>query len=241
MGMFAEYLSTSKLIDTTPEVTAKDRIVLREIQAYIDQGDIESPGPSFSARNAVQTLAASGATAGTFDINVGANVRGSLILVSVKWIDFNASVLTIQGAIDSSCAGIIPAYQYGDIVVSSAGTPDSSSVVLTYSGDSVKHRVQTLSTVDGTNLTGGGSEAITETIDGQTSRAEWAILKELGLIDFGGTVHAQYGPLPNVSKGEGSPSQIPLSGITLSIIIGDIVTKDHINGLDITLGKLITP
>ena len=61
----------------------------------------------------------------------------------------------------------LPTYVAGDIAVTGASTADLAATVFTFSGASVSKANHPAMTVDGSSLTGGGSEAFTTTTEGE--------------------------------------------------------------------------
>lgn len=117
----------------------------------------------------VQSLSASGATAGTFTLTV--TLPAELDTLSegpftTAAIAFDASPATIQTALDLAMAAF-SSYVAGDITVSGASTADLATTVFTFDGDSVDDANIPAMTVNGTGLTGGGTEAFTESTPGE--------------------------------------------------------------------------
>lgn len=234
MTIFANFLASAKSIDVTPEATALDRRIVLEIQKKIDQGDAVRPA-GFAGVDAVQTLVASGASAGTFDITVGVRLsNNSAVQVDVSGIDFDASPAAIQIAVNAAVGAVLPGYTNDDIDVSGAGTAEAADTVFTYSGASVNGRNQPLSTVDGTGLTGGGSEDFTDTTVGQTDRDVWAVIEASSLVGFGGTPPVQGGSLPTLTKII-DPATQSFSSATLRAIATETAVQDYIPGLETAL------
>jgi hypothetical protein len=194
MTVFADLLANAVSFDKDAPIHSLDRAIVNDINEEIARGDVALPAAGFDAVNEVQTLAASGASAGTFTITVEINDTN----VTTAAIAFNANPAAIETAIDTAAAGV-PGFTAGDISASGAGTAQLNDTVLTYDGASVAGKIQRLSSVDGTGLTGGGSEAFAETTPGHGQRNVWAIFEALSLVDFGGTVPAQ-GSLPTLTK-----------------------------------------
>lgn len=234
MGMFSDLLASAKSIDTSTAITAGDRTARREIDEQIDRGDAQLPsGAAFQADDEVQTLAASGASAGTFDITVGIKTDIGDFQIAVTSIAYNAMPTTIETALDSAANGTIPGWTDGDISVSSAGTAELSDVVFTYDGASVASLQHPLSTVDGSGLTGGGSEAFAETNAGSTARNLWGIFEQYSLVDFGGTPPTQGGSLPTLTAIQ-QESRI-FSAATLRAFALEAEIEDGIAGLEAAL------
>lgn len=235
MGMISDFVASSKSIDTTLPTTALDRSVNRDLDVLIAKGDIVSPGATFDVVNEVQTLDASGASAGTFAMTIGVFNDGVNKQVAVTGVAYNASPATIETAVDSALGAVITGWTNGDISVSGAGTAEANDTLFTYDGASVSALAHPTSTVDGAGLTGGGTEAFSETNAGQTQRAEWAIMDKFSLVDFGGTPPAQTGALPTLTKIIDKSVQNDFSYETLRTIALECAIKDRIPGLEAAL------
>lgn len=112
----------------------------------------------------VQSLSASGATAGTFDLTFNIYNQDP---VTVSGIAYDATPAAIQTAIDSALAAAIASYAPGDITVAGTGTADVNATTFTYDGTSVASMNHSAMTVDGSGLTGGGGEVVTTTTEGE--------------------------------------------------------------------------
>ena len=112
----------------------------------------------------VQSLSSSGATAGTFTLTITL-IGESTTPVTTATIAFDADAATIQTAIDTALA-VVPTYAAGDITVA-GGPANTTATTFTFDGTNVLKKNQPLATVDGTGLTGGGTEAITVTTEGE--------------------------------------------------------------------------
>lgn len=230
MGIFADFLANSTSIDNSGAVTALDRAVHRDFDDIIAKGDAASPGATYEATDEVQELAASGASAGTFDITIGVNIYGIDNQVPVTGLGFDDDPSAIQTAVDSALSAIVPGYTNGDVAVSGAGTAEANPTVFTYSGDSVSGKAHPLSTVDGGSLTGGGSEAFSETTDGQSDRLPWAIMNAMKLVGFTSPPAQNQSSLPTLTAG--SPPRTVLSDASLRAIAREAAIQDNIPGLE---------
>ena len=112
----------------------------------------------------VQSLSASGATAGTFTLTFTLYGQSA---VTTAAIAYDAAPAAIQTAIDTALAAAVATYAPGDITVAGAGTADLNPTTFTFDGSSVASMNHPLATVDGTGLTGGGTEAVTVTTEGE--------------------------------------------------------------------------
>lgn len=114
------------------------------------------------------------------------------------------------GAVSTTTQGFVgvSGWTNGDITVA-GGDLTSAPVTLTFDGTSVASKNHSLTTIDGTSLTGGGSAgAITTTTAGRGNRNGYAILSAFG--GYSGTVPEQ-GVTPSsitISKGRLSPETI---------------------------------
>ncbi len=236
MGIFASFLADAKSIDITGDKTPLDRAIHRDIQPIIAAGDVDAPA-GFGAVNEVQTLIASTATAGTFDLSIGFSTPLGDVFVLVEDIAFDAAPAAIEAAIDAAvtAAGTVPGWADGDIAVSGAGTAEANDTVLTYSGDSVAGRAQPLSTVDGANLTAGGAEDIEETTPGQNVRAPWAVFSKYSIMTFGGTPPAQVGGSIPTLVSTIDRSRVTFSDATLRALAREAELQDKIVGLEAAL------
>lgn len=196
MTVFADLLANAKAFDKDAPIQSLDRAVITDINEEIARGDVALPTSGFDGQNEVQTLASSGASAGDFTVTIAINE----FVVTTAAIAYNANPTAIETAVDlAATTAAVPGWTDGDISVSGAGTAELNDTVFTYDGAFVAAKIQVLSGVDGSGLTGGGSEAFAETTPGYTARNVWAIFDALSLVDFGGSVPAQ-GNLPTLTK-----------------------------------------
>lgn len=117
-----------------------------------------------------QQLSSSGATAGDFTLTItlDASVDNTPAVTPVTTgvIVFNAAPAVIQTAVDLALA-VVDTYAAGDITVSGASTADLAVTDFLFDGTSLDDTNHPVMTVDGTGLTGGGSEAFTTTTEGE--------------------------------------------------------------------------
>jgi hypothetical protein len=117
----------------------------------------------------IQSLSASGASAGTFTVTITLDASADPDGVgpfTTGAIPFDAAPAAIQTIVDTAMA-TLPTYAPGDITVGGAGTADMNPTTFTFDGTSVAAANHPAMTVDGTGLTGGGSEAFTTTLEGE--------------------------------------------------------------------------
>jgi len=137
-------------------------------------GDPAYPA-AFNTKNEAQSIAQFVPTVsgGTFTLTVTL-ANGETFTTAA--IAFGASAATIESAIDTAATGVVTGWTNGDISVA-GGDLNTAPVTLTFDGTSVAGTNHSLTTADGSALTGGGSMgAITETTPGQTKRTSWAVL-----------------------------------------------------------------
>lgn len=130
----------------------------------------------------VQTMLTSTATGGTFSMEI---TLPGLSMIETAQIAYNATAGTIQTAIDTALAGAIVAgvtYTAGDLAVT-GGPAHTTSVVFTFSGNSVKKRNIAMLVVDGALLTGGTAGAISETNRGVPAGSTTSITISPTLVD----------------------------------------------------------
>jgi len=112
----------------------------------------------------VQSLSASGATGGTFTLAI--TLYGETSAQTTAAISYDAAPAAIQTAVDTALAAV-STYVAGDLAVTGASTADLGVTTFTFSGTSVAKKNHAAIVIDGASLTGGGSEAITTTTEGQ--------------------------------------------------------------------------
>lgn len=117
-----------------------------------------------------QQLSSSGASAGDFTLTVtldaSADNTPAVTPVTTAAIAFDAAPAAIQTAVDTAMA-VVDSYVAGDISVSGAGTASTSVTDFLFDGASLDDTNHPVMTVDGTGLTGGGTEAFTVTTEGE--------------------------------------------------------------------------
>lgn len=183
MGIFSDLLTSAQGIDVTPDITALDRIVVRELEAMVDRGDVDLP-TALAETDAVHTLPQY-----TVD-HTGGNFTLTFVLRNGETfttgnLAHNADASTIETAIDSAATtASITGWTNGDITVT-GGTllAAGADVVLTYDGASVSGDNHTLVVLND-SLTGGttASPSSVKTTAGQTDRKAWAALQMLGAV-----------------------------------------------------------
>lgn len=117
----------------------------------------------------LQSLAASGATAGDFTVTVTLDASDDPTGVgpfTTAPLAFDIAEAAFITALDLAMA-TLPTYVAGDITVTNASTPNLAATTFLFDGTSVSKANQPLMSVDGTGLTGGGSEVFSATTEGQ--------------------------------------------------------------------------
>lgn len=114
----------------------------------------------------VQTMTATGATAGTFTLTFTLYGESA---VTTAAIAFDADTATIQSAVDTALGAAIATYAAGDITVAVAGasTCDLADTTFTFDGSSVENTNHPLTTSDGSGLTPAVDPTIAETTPGE--------------------------------------------------------------------------
>lgn len=182
--IFEDVLEWSRTIDVTGDISAADRLVIRELEArchcpYEAAGTLEKVIE-------VQEGVPGDRTGGTFSFLLRKAANGSPIShpqIRGDEIAWNANATVMQTSIDLLGPQVWGDYVDGDIVVSGgpAGA-GGSDITYTYSGRSVEGRQLTLG-IDEEFLTGGGSTMTTAQItDGVSARFWFAALKQMGII-----------------------------------------------------------
>jgi hypothetical protein len=105
MGVFSDLLANATAFDTNVPTTARDRVVVREIQDWIDRGDVTLP-TALAARDAVLQVEQfdSDPSGGTFTLAITDLATGKVY--TTAGIAYNANAATIESAIDVACSGI---------------------------------------------------------------------------------------------------------------------------------------
>lgn len=230
MTVIADFLAKARSLDINAPIHSLDRRVVQELEGEIAKGDVSLPAANFDGQDEVQTLAASGASAGTFDLAIAAGD----VVVAVTGLAYNAAPAAIQTALDNAAASVISGYAAGDITVGGAGTAQANPTTFTYDGASVAARLHPLSSVDGSGLTGGGSEAFSQTTAGYSQRNVWAMFNAYSLVSFGATPPTHAGSLPTLTKIL-DKSVNRLSEPTLRALALEAEVQDKIPGLEAAL------
>lgn len=181
MGVFADLLS---VIPSTSALAVFLNDQLRK--------QTVDPTNTQVAANAVHTVKqfATDPTGGTFTLTV--TLRSGETFTTAG-IAYNANAATIESAIDTAAtAASITGWTNGDISVSGGNLlAAGADVVLTFDGTSVAGLNHSLTTIDGSSLTGGSldSPSTVVTTAGQTARPALGALMILGVV--GGTPQIQ--------------------------------------------------
>jgi hypothetical protein len=214
MGVFSDLLSSAVTFDITAPSTALARPIKREIQEWIDRGDVGYPAGS-AVTNEVQSLAITAATTGNFTLTV---LLASGETFTTANILFNAAAATIETAIDSAATtASVVGWTNGDITVS-GGVADANPVVFTYDGASVaglNHSVIVATDVD---LSDGTPGVPSTTTEGQTGRKGWGALVAMGVasasdIPVQGVDPVAFTPPSNPGDGAMYPSQATIMAL----------------------------
>lgn len=222
MGVIADYLAASVVIDHANPIDVLDRRAYRELQAIGAEGDFVLP----SACQAADEVQEIGVYSGTVD---GGTFTLAFDLASGETfttaaIAYDADAATIETAIDTAAtlAGV-EGWTNGDISVT-GGDLTSDPVVLTYDGNSVKEQNHGLVVMDDSLLTGGGGAGDIEvTVEGQADRLGYGVLVGLGIVT--GTLPAE-GSLPEQLTQGAVVGQRRLSAETIRAIALDIAISE---------------
>lgn len=174
MGLFSNLLATAKTFDVTLPITALDRVVVRELQAIVDQGDVSLPG-FLEAINEVQQIEkyATDFTGGEFTLTIK---LGNAAQFTTSGIAFNAVSATVETAIDvaATAASLGIGWTNGDIIVLGGNLLASgSALTLGFTGASVRNRDHDQSVINLNTLTGGdlADPSVTTTASGNSGVA----------------------------------------------------------------------
>ena len=158
MGLFSNLLATAKAFDSTLPITPLDKIVVREIQERIDQGDVTVP-VSLQAANEVQQieLYEEDFTSGDFTLSIRLSNAAEFTTLGIA---FDAVAAAVQSAIDTAAntAGLVGSIGWtnGDIMVMDGPlTSGGSPLVLAYTGSSVSNKAHMQAVINLNTLVGG--------------------------------------------------------------------------------------
>lgn len=196
MGVYADFLAHTTVIDKTEPQVACDRIAYNELVRLRDSFDPETPA-GFEARDEVQTI-------GPFTGDVYCSYTLTIVdpdgtQITTALIPYFAIPAMIETAINAVCNGTITGWSDGDISVSGYAL-DEGDVTLTFSGNSVTQQNFGLTVVTVFDVIGSSEPGdVTVIQSGQRQRYAWAVMQNLGL----------YGSPPN--QGEALPSLATLA------------------------------
>lgn len=156
MGLFSNLLATAKTFDVTRPITSLDRVVVRELQAIVDQGDVTLPA-ILEAINEVQQIEkyATDFDAGEFTLTI--KLRNAAQFTTAG-IAFDANAATVETAIDvaATAASLGIGWTNGDIEVLGGNLlAAGSALTLGFTGASVRNRDHDQSLINLNTLTGG--------------------------------------------------------------------------------------
>jgi hypothetical protein len=179
MGIYADFLTRTTVVDKTEPQVAMDRIAYNELVRLRDQFDPEVPA-AFEARDEAQSIAqyTDTVTGGNFTLTI---TDPDGVKITTANIAHDANAATVESAIDTACNGTIDGWSDGDISVS-GGDLTSAAVTLQFSGNSVTQQNFGLTTINDVDLEGAGEPGeVTATKKGQQKRYAWAVMHNLGL------------------------------------------------------------
>lgn len=174
MGLFSNLLATARTFDTTLPITALDKIIVRELQAIVDQGDVTLPA-ILEAINEVQQIEKydTDFTAGEFTLTI--KLRNAAQFTTAG-IAFDAVAATVETAIDvaATAASLGIGWANGDIEVLGGNLlAAGSALTLGFTGASVRNRDHDQSLINLNTLTGGdlAVPSVTTTASGNSGIA----------------------------------------------------------------------
>lgn len=179
MGIYSDLLASASTLDIGQPIEGVDASVVKELMAIKDRHDPDAP-TAYASGNEVQTLAATGASAGTFTLTFTLQSGETFTTAAIA---YNANAATIEGAIDTAATtASVVGWTNGDISVANASTADLATTTFTYDGASVANQNHSELTVGAGSLT-GGTITVATTAEGQPSRLGLGALAALGVIE----------------------------------------------------------
>ena len=157
MGVYSDFLSTTKTIDTGGADGLRignNRALHSAIDALRDlQGDIDYPA-GFDLADEVQSIAIyeGSVTGGTFTITIDLKDVPAFTTAAIA---YDANAATIESAIDTAATGVVTGWTNGDIAVT-GGPLTTTPLTITYSGASVAGKPHSQIIINGGGLTGSG-------------------------------------------------------------------------------------
>lgn len=194
MVILDDALISAITYDITEPLLSPDRCVHRELRHKL--GNQEYADAALAPVAEVQKVTPGDRTGGTFDLTCAASNGHPPF--SVFDLDWNATKLEVQKAMDAAALVANPNYQIGDIELSFGPFGDGGlDTYFAFAGPTVRGN-HSLITVDGTNLTGGTTDPVaSEIVSGVAPRFWFAVLKALSVIkgtdpSLGDTPAGQY-------------------------------------------------
>lgn len=174
MGLFSNLLATAKTFDTTLPITALDKVVVRELQAIVDQGDVTLPA-ILESINEVQQIEkyVTDFTNGEFTLTIKLNNAAQFTTAGIA---FDAVAAAVETAIDvaATAASLGIGWTNGDIEVLGGNLlAVGSALTLGFTGTSVRNRDHDQSIINLNTLTGGdlAVPSVTTTASGNSGVA----------------------------------------------------------------------
>jgi len=178
MGVYADFLAHTTLVDTVEPQVGSDRIVYNELLPALDP----PVTAEFGALDEVQGVAThSGVvTGGNYTLTV---VTPAGVELTTANLAHDAIAATVESGINTACAGIA-GWTNGDISVS-GGPLTTDPLVLTFDGAAVTNQNFGQTAIVDVDLSGGGTAgAVSTTTHGQPKRYAWAVMYNLGLFNL---------------------------------------------------------
>jgi hypothetical protein len=181
MGLFADFITNTTVVDKTEPQVGLDRIAYNELVGLQNRVDPTHP-PQCEAKDEVQVMTKHVATVsgGNFTVTIVDELGVSHTTANIL---YNANAATIEGAIDTKMtADSYAGWTNGDISVALTGDLTANDATVTYDGASVTEKNFGLLVLTDVDLSGGGTVGVpTTTTNGQPIRYAWSLMWALGL------------------------------------------------------------
>lgn len=190
MGVFTDYLASSKMISNVADAKGADRIAKIQVNRVKEVSGDPGFTTAMAARDEVQSIAVYDGVVSGGNFTLAFTLWDSDETFTTAAIAYDATAATIETAIDvAATTASITDWTNADISVA-GGNFNTAPVVFTFDGDSVKEQKVATIVINGAGLTGGGTAgAVSVTTNGQMARRAWSVLNHCGLV--GGTPPVQ--------------------------------------------------
>lgn len=181
MGLYADFLTQTIVVDKTEPQVGLDRIAYNELVALQDRVDPSHP-TQCEAKDEVQVMTKFSGTVsgGNFTVTIVDELGISHTTANLA---YDALAAAIETAIDvKMTADGYASWTNADISVALAGDLTANSATVTFDGASVTEKNMGQHTTDDVDLSGGGTvDTATTTTNGQPIRYAWSLMWALGL------------------------------------------------------------